>query len=290
MARAQELYPVTICAFVFEPNHGHAMLMVKDPEDFCKFVGFVKQEIAHGVNRLLGRRRQTVWAARFDSPILLTFDDILKYLKYIFTNPVKDGLVSSPSLYPGVCSWKMLQESTQRRECLTISRDSLFRLSNPKEPYKESNDRLRILKKRSENRFKYLIVNHFAWKDNFYESKNLSDDELKSLILAMVEEEVKASALSRKEKGLQSPSPCSLQKQSMIREYYPRKFGRRMVCICSDKDLRKRILSFYHWLADRARFVYQRWKIGDYSFPFPLGLFPPSLPRIMNPIAMDFAG
>ena len=290
MARAQELYPVTICAFVFEPNHGHAMLMVHDPEDFCKFVGFVKQEIAHAVNRLLGRRRQTVWAARFDSPILLTFEDILKYFKYIFTNPVKDGLISSPALYPGVCSWKMLLESTQKRECLSINRDSLYRLFNPEQPYRESEDRLRILKKRSEGKFRFLTIEPFAWRDNFIESKNLTESEIKSLIVALVEDEVRAVALDRNEKGLKTPSPISLQKKSMIKEYYPKKFGRRMVCICSDRDLRKTIISFYHWLADRARFVYQRWKIGDYSLPFPSGLFPPSLPRIMNPLSMAFAG
>lgn len=290
MARAQELYPVTICAYVFEPNHGHMMLMAKNPEDLCKFVGFVKQEIAHAVNRLLARRRQTVWAARFDSPILLTFEDILKYFKYIFTNPVKDGLSSTPSLYPGVSSWRMFKESIQKRGCLKISRDSLFRLSNPEEPYKESEARLRILRKQSKNKFKTLTVEPFAWKRNFVESQNLSDEEIKALILDLVEQEIKEVSKTRLARGLLTTAPSSLQKQSMTREYYPKKFGKRMICICSDKKLRKSVISFYQWLCEKAKFIYQKWKMGDFSLPFPSGLFPPSLPRRINPISMEFAG
>lgn len=290
MARAQELYPVTICAYVFEPNHGHMILVAKNPEDLSKFVGFLKQEIAHAVNRLLGRRRQTVWAARFDSPILLTFEDVLKYFKYIFTNPIKDGLSATPSLYPGVSSWRMFKESIQQRKCLKVNRDSLYRLSNPDEPNKESEARLRILRKRSKSKFNTLTVEPFAWKGNFTESQDLTDDQIKLLILDLVSQEVKEVAESRIAKGTTAASPYTLQKQSMTREYYPKKFGKRMICISSDKKLRRSVISFYRRLSERAKYVYQKWKMGDFSLPFPYGLFPPSHPRTINPISMEFAG
>src|SRR5690606_7274325 len=62
LARARTLYRVRVSHFLFMANHFHMLIVVDDPEHLSPFVGYVKAETAHAINRLLGRRKKTVWA------------------------------------------------------------------------------------------------------------------------------------------------------------------------------------------------------------------------------------
>ena len=44
------------------------------------FMERFKCETAHAVNRLLGRRQVTVWCKGYDSPVILTLDDLVEKL------------------------------------------------------------------------------------------------------------------------------------------------------------------------------------------------------------------
>ncbi|MBX7143689.1 MAG: transposase [Oligoflexia bacterium] len=72
LARAQFLYPVEICHFLVEATHIHMVLVVKNPDDVCRFVGYFKTESAHTLNGLLGREKRTVWCEGYDSPVILS--------------------------------------------------------------------------------------------------------------------------------------------------------------------------------------------------------------------------
>lgn len=65
LARARGKFRVRICHFVFLANHFHMLIVVDNPEHVPAFVGYVKCEIAHAINRLLGRRRKTIWMECF---------------------------------------------------------------------------------------------------------------------------------------------------------------------------------------------------------------------------------
>ena len=60
LARAQSMYGVQVCHFVIMSNHFHMLLVVQDPEAVSDFLGYVKAEIAHAINRLQGRRQKTI--------------------------------------------------------------------------------------------------------------------------------------------------------------------------------------------------------------------------------------
>ena len=75
LAKAQRLYPQRICNFMVEPNQIHMILLIDNPENAYKFIGYVKQETAHALNRLLGRRRKTVWVEDYDAPTILGFGE-----------------------------------------------------------------------------------------------------------------------------------------------------------------------------------------------------------------------
>lgn len=64
MARAAFLFPVDVVAYCLMANHFHLILVPINPEQFPAFVGYVKQELSHIVNRLKGRRKKTKVSVR----------------------------------------------------------------------------------------------------------------------------------------------------------------------------------------------------------------------------------
>jgi REP element-mobilizing transposase RayT len=77
LAVAQNLYPLKVIAFVVMGNHIHLIVLVEDPEVVESFLERFKCETAHAVNRLLGRRQVSVWCEGYDSPTILTLDNLV---------------------------------------------------------------------------------------------------------------------------------------------------------------------------------------------------------------------
>lgn len=115
LARAQFMYPVRVVAFLIEGTHIHLVLVVDNPDDVPAFIRHFKTESAHALNRILGRRKRTIWCEGYDSPVVLTLLRTLMVLTYIYSNPAKDDLEKSIDRYPGVSSWKMLRKENTKR-------------------------------------------------------------------------------------------------------------------------------------------------------------------------------
>lgn len=271
LGRAYELYQVEVVAVTFESNHCHLIIRVTNPELVSPFVGYVKQEIAHALNRLIGRPRKTVWIEGFDSPTILDSYTALKKIAYVLLNPVKDKLVSQMDQYPGVSSYQWLQTNQNKITTERIFRDSVIRLKNPEKPWLEEHSYQFEDEKKSEVT---LELFPYAWKKCFPDTKDLSDTEIRSLMLEFLKEE---------ESQLPSEplDPERLKRQSLVKEYTSRKFGKRMVCLSIFSAQRKRFIKLYKYLCNQAMEAYEQWKKGN-LIPFPLGLFPPCLPRMAN--------
>ena len=95
LARAQSKYKVSVCHFLFMSNHLHMLLVVNNPDEVPAFMDMIKTESAHAINRLLGRRQRTVWCSGYDSPPVLTLEDIILKINYIYTNPQSADLVDT---------------------------------------------------------------------------------------------------------------------------------------------------------------------------------------------------
>ena len=72
----------------------------------------------------------------------------------------------------------------------------------------------------------------------------------------------------------------ALRSQEMNAPFEPKKFSPRMWCICRDIDLRKSFINGIKTLRAKARAVYERWKKGDFSVPYPTELFAPRVPMV----------
>ena len=282
LAKAQALYPdVAVCAFIFLLNHFHMLLAVEDPEQVSKFTGYVKQEIAHAVNRLLNRRQKTIWKAEYDAPTVLDFEKLLAVLAYIYLNPVEAGLECTVGDYPGVSSWGMMKTDNPSRWCETISRDSVRRHQTPKSPHLQDKSICNHFKEVSKLSLRFDLK-AFAWKKCFSETLGKSDTELKGLLLERITKRECELAEERKKRGITVLGKSALVCSSMLKEYTPKKHGKRMLCLASCKELRVEYITFYKNLCARAKAVYEKWKAFDYSEAYPEGLFPPSLTRRTN--------
>ena len=71
-----------------------------------------------------------------------------------------------------------------------------------------------------------------------------------------------------------------LRNQALNLTYLSKRSGMRMWCLCEDRDFRIRFIQFFKDLFSRARAVRAGWALGDYSEPYPLGLYPPSMPKL----------
>ena len=84
LAKASNDYEIGLCHFKFMANHFHIIVRVINPDDVQAFFRYIKTEISHAVNRLLGRRKRTVWADGYDSPIVLDTEKLKYLISYLY--------------------------------------------------------------------------------------------------------------------------------------------------------------------------------------------------------------
>ena len=77
-----------------------------------------------------------------------------------------------------------------------------------------------------------------------------------------------------------------LMNQPINTTYRPKRSGKRMCCLSEDRSMRIDFINFLKDLYAKAKAVAERWKLGDYSLPYPLGLYPPSTPKLAEPLGI----
>jgi hypothetical protein len=93
----------------------------------------------------------------------------------------------------------------------------------------------------------------------------------------------------RKQENKSVPSPSKLQSEGFNLNYISNRKGKKTFCISCNKDLRKRFIKSVKYLVEQAKAVYKKWLVGDFSTPYPSGLYPPNLPKqvhLLNALAV----
>lgn len=284
LALAQTHHPLRVVAVHMEGTHLHMIVVVDNPDDVKDFMERFKTESAHAVNRLLGRRKRTVWCEGYHSAPLLNEEAVLNQLVYLYVNPVKDGLVESISEYPGVTSYKMLRTNTLTRSCPRVRRSTLGFIKKRKRNLRGFLSTKQQIEANSSETLVFAIEPK-AWMGAF----NIVEKERQDLIHNELFERIRAYEVASKSERAQARARVMgaerLMRQAIDPSYVPERSGHRACCICpGDKELRKRFIQWVKDLIYEARMVYQRWKSGDFSVPYPLGLYPPSMPKLAEPI------
>lgn len=283
LAKAQRLHKVRICHFIFEDNHVHIILVVDNPEDVADFMERFKTESAHAINRLLGRRKRTVWCEGYDNPILGNPVDVIKQIVYLYTNPSKDGLVDSIEEYPNFSTWDSFKTGDTNITCIPFKRSDIPELSSLSPSEAEISSVLESLRERYDERIE-LKLDPDAWME-VMTVPVLNRDRINERIKRMVSKtenrfKVKRDANNEKVIGVDR-----LIRASFDLNYRSKRKGKRTYCICSQISLRVHILQTIKALVKEGKEIYQRWKEGDHSLRFPIGIYPPSMPRMGNLLA-----
>ncbi len=279
LARAQALYPVKICHFTVEATHAHILAVVINPADVADFIERFKTESAHAINRLLGRKKRTIWCEGYDSPALLTIADVIRYIVYIYINPVKDRLVNSIDEYPGLTSWNMWNNRHLKQRVKIIKRSSIQRCNmhvKCSQHYKNSAKNL------SSRNIEYtkMALEPDAWMDYFGISEPSESNELNRRIKELVKNTESKIRMEHSKLGINVLGATELAASGVDLEYTPERKGRRTQCISSDIKMRVSYLTAVKNMIHSGKEILRQWQNGDLSNPYPVGLFPPNFPRL----------
>ncbi len=283
LAKAQRLHKVRICHFLFEENHVHLILIVDNPEDVADFMGRFKTESAHAINRLLGRRKRTVWCEGYDSPILGNPADAIKQIVYLYTNPTKDSLVNSIEEYPNFNTWSAYRSGTKKVHCIPFKRSDITKLSSLSPSEEEIDFHLERLKDLYPDAIE-LNLEPNAWME-IMEVTEKDRDKINQRIVSMVSKSDERFRKKREAGNKTVIGADRLKKSSFNLNYRSKRRGKRSYCISSQISLRVHIIQTIKALINEGKEVYRKWREGDHSLRFPIGIYPPSMPRLGNLMA-----
>lgn len=283
LAKAQRLHKVRICHFLFEENHVHIILIVDDPEDVADFMERFKTESAHAINRLLGRRKRTVWCEGYDSPILGNPVDAIKQIVYLYSNPTKDGLVDSIEEYPNFSTWGLYKSGETKMDCIPFKRSDITKLSSLSPSSEEINIHLERLKESYPERIE-LHLEPNAWME-IMKVPEEEREKINQRIMSMVSKKDERLKKKREANNKTAIGAERLTRSSFNLTYSSKRKGKRSYCISSQISLRVHILKTIKALIDEGKEIYQKWKAGHHSLRFPIGIYPPAMPRMGNLVA-----
>ncbi len=283
LAAAQDLYPVRISGFLINANHVHMLLVVDNPDDVSGFIRHFKTESAHMLNRVLGRRKRTIWCEGYDSPIVLTPTRALIALSYLYSNPAKDNLEESIDKYPGLSSWEMIVNNQAKMRWKRIRRPAVnkIKLHNLKSYTREAE---RLL---NDSKEEYTFtLSPKAWLEAFGITDPKEQEAVNMKLVDRIRTLEERAANIRKREGKKVMGSEKLISQPISTSYQSNRSGKRMACLSDDIRLRVNFICYLKDLYAKAREVLERWKSGDYTLPYPLGLYPPSMPKLAEPISI----
>jgi len=100
IGKAQELYGMTIHAFVFLSTHAHFLLSPTSPGQLALFMQFVNANVAKEAGRL-HVWRERLWSRRYRAIVVADETAAHARLRYILAHGAKEGLLASPGAWPG---------------------------------------------------------------------------------------------------------------------------------------------------------------------------------------------
>lgn len=240
LARAQSLYPVTICHFVVMSNHFHMLIVVDYIEDVPAFVCYVKRELAHAINKLRGRKRRTVWIGEYDCPVILDEETARKRIAYIYSNPVNAGLVESIDEYPNVSSWNAFLKGGEEKCVNRIPRTCFFKLAKENLTIEEQHEIARKLTSQGLEECS-LKIEPDAWMKCFNVLKDKDPHEVNTKIISQIrrnEEKIK------EERSVSVIGAEQLKHEPINKSYESERKGKHMFCISIYAVLRKAFIDY----------------------------------------------
>ena len=280
LAKAQALHRVRICHFLFEETHVHMILVVDNPEDIPNFIGRFKTESAHAINRLLGRRKRTVWCEGYDSPILGSPVDVIKQLVYLYTNPSKDDLVDSIEEYPNLSTWENYKTKEHKIASIPYKRRDIHKLSSLNPTDVEILNNVQRLEEEYPDRIELELAPD-AWME-IMEVPDRDRAKINERIISIVHKTDTRFQKRREKEQKKAMGRERLLTSPFSLNYKSERKGKKSYCISSSISLRVHIIQTVKALINKGKEVLEKWRAGDHALRYPIGIYPPSMPRMGN--------
>ena len=284
LARTQRDNKVDLCHFVEMNNHSHSMAVSITGENLNKFHMELKKKTTDAVKALLRLASLSLWERRTGVFRLVTLDDAIERVVYIYCNPSNAGLCDSIEHYPGLSSWKAFNECAPSIDAEVEVDARWYPVSEipriPPERRLSSRQDASLYKEltESEKAIRHtLVLKPFKWLETYGVTAPQEIEKIRTRIIERVREIEGANATARAKQNKQSVSPAALKQAVYMKPHTPKRRERKIFLICSDKELRLTLIESFRRTVSRCRECYQKAKAGV-RVEWPPGTFTPWFP------------
>ncbi len=284
LGRAQRDNKVELCHFVDMNNHSHSMAVSITGENLSKFHMELKKKTTDAVKALLGLASLSLWEERTGVFKIATLEDAIARVVYIYCNPSNAGLCSSVDNYPGLSSWSAFKECEPSIDAQVVIYARWYPVAEiPRLPLERSisprqDAALYQELKASENAVDHpVVLKPFKWLETYGVTEPQEIEKIRQRIVNGVRDRERANALARAKSAAPTISAAALKQAPYMKLHKPKRKERKIFLICSDRDLRLRLLESFRHTIWRCRECYQKAKAGI-RVEWPPGTFTPWFP------------
>ncbi len=263
LGRAQRLYDVPICAFVFLSSHYHLLLDVRDARQLSSFMRYFNSNLAREVGRLADWSDGT-WSRRYQAIVVSSEEEAqVARLRYILGHGVKEELTERPRDWPGVHTAKALVDG-EPIQGYWFSRTQEYAARQRGEKF----DRLQYATPET-----VTLSPLPCWK-------HLPADAWKNRALNVVTQIETEAAARRARTGSQPLGVAAILGKHPHHRPTHLKKSPAPLFHAFRQSVRQGLYEGYAWFVSAFRQAAEKLKAGDRSAAFPAGCFPPALPFV----------
>jgi hypothetical protein len=263
LGRAQRLYDVRVCGYVFASSHYHLLLDVDNARQLSRFMCYVGSNLAREVGRL-HRWPEKIWSRRYQAIVVSGEEGAqIDRLKYLLENGCKEGLVARPQDWPGVHVARALIQGEDLKGTW-FDRTQEYAARNRREKF----DRLRYASVET------LRLSPLpCWK-------HLSSEVWRGRALNLIHEIVEETAARRAKTGRPPVGATAiLSRHPHDRPENPKRSPAPLFHALS-AGVRRELWEAYRLFVGAFRQAAEKLRAGDRNAAFPLGSFPPAMPFV----------
>lgn len=287
LARTQRDFKVRVVQFVWMGNHAHILVICYDATKFSRFYGELQKKITDYVKRLLGKDHLWLWEGRPGVHKVADLEAAIERIAYFYANPAKANLVDSIEQYPGYSTFSIFQGTN----------NTLFNRTTEKIPWircpavqklpdlnlsPKLDKHLKAKFVRSAKQSHRLTVFPNLWMLCFGLRTREEICAINQKILMQLRVLEQAARDTREQRSIKTIGANKLVEQSIMSPHTPKKYGRKIFVMARSKEIRIAYIQHVKRICEKCKECYQRWKNLDFSFTWPPGTFPPSLPMAAN--------
>jgi hypothetical protein len=263
LGRAQRLYKVRVCGYMFSSTHFHLLLDIDTALQLSRFMCYVASNIAREISRLHGWEDK-IWSRRYQAIVVSGEEEAqIARLRYLLANGTKEGLIARPQDWPGVHVARALVQGEDLTG-LWFNRTQEYAARNRGETF----DRLKYASPET------LHLSPLpCWK-------HLPEKIWRELALNLIHEIEAEAAIKRSRTGSQPLGASAiLGRHPHDRPKHLKKSPAPLFHAASAK-VRHELWEAYRWFVAAFRDAAEKLRAGDRNAAFPLGSFPPALPFV----------